>query len=649
MDRLYTTMTIDKAFDDGDERIIEGVASTNDIDLVGDIVEPSGAEFKTPLPLLWQHDAYAPVGVVEKATVLKNGIKFRARLAKVDGPPGLKNRIDEAWASVKAGLIRAVSIGFKGVERAAMNNGGIHFIKWRWLELSLVTVPANPNATITQIRAYHDERGESAAHARRVVSVTPAGVAAKSQPRNSGNTDMKIAEQIKALEDDIRRKTDRATEIQTKASAAGRSKEAGEKEEFDRLTGEIEVLKDELADLKKLESLEVAKATPVEAKTEKAGSLSRDHQARVVFNNNRGGDGIGFAQALMCRAIGKMAGVSAVELAKEHYSYDPRIEALCKSIVMKAAVEGAVTSVPAYAGYLADPQDLAAEFIAYMFPKTIVGKLTRVNRVPFNYEIPQQTSPSTAYWTGEGKPAPVSKLAFANKVIGKTSITGLLYTSKQNLRFANRDAEAIFRNDLVNAAVKLMDTDFVDPANAGTANVKPASITNGLTATAPSGTDGDAVRADMQKVLQKIVQANLSLSEVTLITRDDLALALSLLTNALGQPEFPNMGPSGGSLLNMPVIVSNSVQPGDIIAVHEPSIYLAKDDQVMIDMSTEAAIEASDGPGQDGAAGTGAAMVSLWQTRMVGFLAELYANWVVARTGAVSHIAVAAYNGAPSA
>lgn len=650
MTRFYAKMLIEKAFDEGDERIIEGMASTSDIDRMGDIVEAEGAKFDLPLPLLWQHNHDQPVGVVERATVAKKGVKFRARLANVDGPPGLKNRIDEAWASVKAGLIHAVSIGFRGIESALMETGGIKFLKWEWVELSLVTVPANPNASIDSIRAYHEERGMSAANARRMVAITPADVPARTKTSAKGNKDMNIAEQIKALEDDIRRKATKMTEIQTKAIDAGRNKTNDEKDEFDRLNDEIKALKEELEDLKTLEAANATVAAPVEpAAQKKAAATAPDAGQRIVVNNKRAEPGIGLAQALMCRAIAKLEGGSSAELAKEHYSYDPRIEMLCKSMFTKAAVAGAVTTAPAWAGVLADPQDLVSEFVEWMFPTTIVGKLTKVKKVDFNYEIPRQTGKSTAAWTKDGGATPVSALAFDKVTIGRTALSAMCYTSKRNLRFAHRNAETIFRDDLAKDIRRLLDSDFVDPTNAGTANVKPASITDGLTPIAPSGTDVDAVNTDIASLVRTIVAANLSISGVSLIMNEDMALSIGLLTNALGQHAFPELGPSGGMLLKMPVIASNSVGNGDIIAVHEPSIYLATDDDVSIDFSGEASIQADDAPTQDASTGTGTTSVSMFQTRSVAFLAEMYANWVVARTGAVAMIGVGAYNGAVSA
>lgn len=155
MDRAYSFLEI-KAVNDG-ERVIEGIASTPTPDRMGDIVEPMGAKFALPMPLLWQHDATQPIGQVEFAKPTKAGIPFKARLAQTDEPGTLKDRLDEAWQSIKLGLVRAVSIGFRALEYSRMDDGGLRFLSWEWLELSAVTIPANGDATINTIKSIDRE------------------------------------------------------------------------------------------------------------------------------------------------------------------------------------------------------------------------------------------------------------------------------------------------------------------------------------------------------------------------------------------------------------------------------------------------------------------------------------------------------------
>ena len=151
INRAYSTLEI-KAMDDG-RRAFSGIASTPSTDRMGDIVEPKGAQFKLPIPLLWQHDANKPIGWVTSARVTDKGIEIEGELARVDEDGTLKARLDEAWQSLKAKLVRGLSIGFTAIEHSRMENGGYRFLKWAWLELSAVTIPANADCSIIGIKS----------------------------------------------------------------------------------------------------------------------------------------------------------------------------------------------------------------------------------------------------------------------------------------------------------------------------------------------------------------------------------------------------------------------------------------------------------------------------------------------------------------
>lgn len=149
------TDTKDPSEPDTDKRILEGVASTPTPDRVGDVVEPKGAEYDLPLPYLWQHNSDEPIGNVTRAKLTDKGIPVRIELAKTDRPGILKELLDYAWESIKIKLVRGQSIGFSPIEYSYMSDtGGYHFMRWAWLELSAVTIPANSEASITNIKAF---------------------------------------------------------------------------------------------------------------------------------------------------------------------------------------------------------------------------------------------------------------------------------------------------------------------------------------------------------------------------------------------------------------------------------------------------------------------------------------------------------------
>ena len=153
MERAYTLLQTKDFKEDDDKFYIEGIASTPTPDRMRDIVEPLGAKFKTPMPLLWQHRHDAPVGHVTFAKPQKDGIPFKGELPKVKEEGALKSRIDEAIHSVKYNLVSAVSIGFNPIEFSYKDDGGIHFNEWEWMELSLVTIPANSEAVLRAVKS----------------------------------------------------------------------------------------------------------------------------------------------------------------------------------------------------------------------------------------------------------------------------------------------------------------------------------------------------------------------------------------------------------------------------------------------------------------------------------------------------------------
>lgn len=146
MSRTHETFLRVKSAESSDgERWITAWATTADEDLVGDVVLPTGAQYELPIPLLAYHRHDAPVGVVTEAHVSERGIRIRARLSR-----GVQ-LADELWQLVKDGAVGAVSIGFQALKSKPLPSGGLLFEAWRWLELSLTPVPANPNARIIHV------------------------------------------------------------------------------------------------------------------------------------------------------------------------------------------------------------------------------------------------------------------------------------------------------------------------------------------------------------------------------------------------------------------------------------------------------------------------------------------------------------------
>lgn len=127
------------------ERWIHAWASTPDEDLAGDRINPFGAVYELPIPLLAYHKTDSPVGVVTEAHATERGIRVKARLTR-----GVK-LADECWALIRDGAIAAVSVGFRAIKTKPLPSGGLLFESFRWIELSLTPTPCNVGAKIYHI------------------------------------------------------------------------------------------------------------------------------------------------------------------------------------------------------------------------------------------------------------------------------------------------------------------------------------------------------------------------------------------------------------------------------------------------------------------------------------------------------------------
>ena len=151
--RAYSILEVKSV--DEDKRVIRGIATTPTVDRMGDIIDPLGVKFTNPMPLLWQHQHDMPIGHTTFGKATKTGIPFEAEFVHPDDVKSetLKDRLQMAWDSVKTKLVRAVSIGFRPIEYAFMDNGGIRYSESEVYELSAVTIPANAEALMNHVKA----------------------------------------------------------------------------------------------------------------------------------------------------------------------------------------------------------------------------------------------------------------------------------------------------------------------------------------------------------------------------------------------------------------------------------------------------------------------------------------------------------------
>lgn len=151
-----TPLTFKEVDSDSEELIIEGFASTVDKDRMGDIIVSDAwnekalqAYAQNPVILAFhRHDR--PIGKATDVKAGKNGLTLKAYISKAAG---------EIRELIKDGILKAFSVGFIVKDADYDMEKDIFLIKEvELLEVSVVSVPANPYATFNVSKSFKDSR-----------------------------------------------------------------------------------------------------------------------------------------------------------------------------------------------------------------------------------------------------------------------------------------------------------------------------------------------------------------------------------------------------------------------------------------------------------------------------------------------------------
>ena len=137
----------------GEDGTFAGYASVfSVVDSQRDAVQPGAfreslKSRREPVQLLWQHQWESPIGTIEALFEDARGLFVKGRLLLEVA------RAREAYALLKAGVIRGLSIGYS-VKRAKRDpqTGVRQLMAVDLWEISLVTIPANEAAQVTVVK-----------------------------------------------------------------------------------------------------------------------------------------------------------------------------------------------------------------------------------------------------------------------------------------------------------------------------------------------------------------------------------------------------------------------------------------------------------------------------------------------------------------
>lgn len=626
VDRAYTFQFKAKAFEDNGERIIEGIATTPSVDRAGDTIDPLGMKFNLPLPLLWQHDPERPIGKVIAAKVTPQGITFRAVVMQSDDLPALNTR----WAEITTGLVDGMSIGFRATKPPTPTKTGYRYTDTEWLELSCVTIAANPDCGITTIKAF--EVGAATA------PEDGAPAANDSRPRVKA---MNLKERIAA------RKA-RLAELRTRAAELIDGDLAEEEtRELDQVNADIEAESSELAMLVRTQSNIAAEAQPVVPVQNGNGNTSMTtrsvgaqapsilSQRTRTLEKNRPKAQLLF-RSCAAHVMAYVHNVAPEHAASHLFGGDEGLKAYLA--VQKAAVDPALTTVPEWAGELV--RETWGEFLDLLLPSSVYAQLSAMgSRFSFGQSgkivLPTRNkTPNLAGdFIGENAPIPVKKGSIVSAALTPKKLAVISAFSQEMSTATGGQIETYIRDFMLEDTAQVLDTRLLD--NVAATVIRPAGLLNGVTPVASSGATLADIITDIKAAMGPLL-ANNGGRRLVWLMNPLQAMTLGLQTNAAGAFIWP--GVSQG-WVGAAVIVSNNVPLGTLILVDAADFASVANDTPQFRVSAEATLHMEDTAPEPINDGTPASpVISLFQQDSFAVRMIQQMNWTMRRPGMVTAV-----------
>lgn len=344
-----------------------------------------------------------------------------------------------------------------------------------------------------------------------------------------------------------------------------------------------------LAEVEEL-TLQVEKSTATLAALKKAEKALASRVSNGNVNDNSGGNGAPAIIPDMSKhkslqkggeLIWKHATATFIahvekkpvsQVLEERYGDDTRVKETF-DFIKKSAVNPAMTTNAAWAGALV--REDTRGFIASLEDVSVAAQLNRYSpslsfdgygsiKMPIENDIAAQ--PSEPAWVGEGGVIPLTSFSFGSKTMNPYKLAAITTMTEELAQRSTPAIEALVQRGLRKAYARVLDHALLDPAIAAVANVRPASLTNGVTPIAAAAGQADEnVRADILALLTAMTTARLGARPV-LIANNVNVLTVRMMVNAMGEFLFRDELGSG-NLLSIPVISSGHVPLNRLIMV----------------------------------------------------------------------------------
>ena len=323
-----------------------------------------------------------------------------------------------------------------------------------------------------------------------------------------------------------------------------------------------------------------------------------------------------YRAAIALAAAGKDGRKAAAEYARQRWG---GFDGVADSLETKAPVASGTTAN--------SPEVLAFNSrvaLGSIMAETVLGRLERVQRVVFVEGAALATGGGTMGWVGEGAPTPLGRLQWGLASLPPLKAAGIIVVSAELARDESPAAEGVTRREIRDGLVRFHDGALLSD-DAAVAGVSPAGILNGVV-----GVPSVDAPTDISVLLNTFTDA------------DGVSLILSP-RNLVGLAMAAPGAIVNGKLAGVLPLIASTAAADNVIALHEPSLLLADDGGIALDISTQASLIMDDDPNAVvQATGAGPVHTSMWQNNMVGLRALRFLNWQL-RPGAVAVVTGASY------
>jgi ATP-dependent protease ClpP protease subunit len=484
------------------------------------------------------------------------------------------------------------------------------------------------------------------------MSISPPG--ASGNPK--GNTAMSLHQALATLNEAKRTKQERQGELIKLRKDSPDSYGAEERAEFDSLDTELVSIEDDIR-ATKFEMRMAAEATPVVPNDSRAIHPSLRAGRGTPFLNLKHKDADEkfkgqnwtrkiIANALAYASVQQGIPVAPADIAQSRWG---KTNPTLVNVIRMAAVPGAGTDSGEWGSELVQSDTrYTGDFLEFLYGMTVFDRLP-LREVPAHVTIKGTDGAATGYWVGQSKAIPATSGSASSVALTPLKVAAVAVASNELLADSSPSAEMWIRDLLANALAQRIDTTFLS-ASAASAGVSPAGILNGISAGTSAGATADNIRTDLSVMAQNFIDAK-NARNLWIVTSPGLGLALKLLKNSLGQPEFDGVTLEGGTIEGFRLLFGDNVGSGDVIMLKPDEIWKIGDSGLQVSFSRDATIEQDTAP--SGATDTPVGMTTTNATNM--FQEDSTAirvirriNFQKRRTHAVAYIGDAGYGGVAS-